>query len=405
MRISRGVRNVSVVILAFALVAVLIVLARYRPPARVLPPESSETATLRFSRTENAWYVLQDALKLVPKRPFVDPRTTVDYQFGPMGQFTGVYLPDDHPEHVAWVRACKPAIERARAALEMDHLLMPVAFPTQGPPWEHMKNLAEAGLLPSVMLATAALEARNGTPQSVLDNYRDGLRLALRLRNSLPGRAIGNLNALCRLLRQFKPEVQREALPWLIEFNFSKPPPLRAVEDKVRLNECWKDAWKQMLWPPDPKQIPRAVGSMARSRPARRTFVANLDAILSAFCMTQCDYETWKNSNPELDDAAENSFPYLYPQSFCYENSNCQISLDVMELVLAIELYRHGHGSYPPSLDALTPEFLPKAPQNTAECAPFYYHPAGPQYWLALKAHSEDPASLTYVDILVSPPE
>ena len=405
MRVSRGVRNVSAVLLAFFLMAVLIVLVRFRPPARVLPPELPEIARLRFSRTENAWFVLQEADDLIPPHPFVDLRTTVDFHFGLMGQFTGIYLVDDNAEHVAWVRSCKPAIDRARAALEIDHLLMPLEFPSTEEPWQRVYKLNHFTELSSIILATAALETKAGNPEPALDYFRDAVRLTLMLRNAIPETWSSDPKSLCKLMRQFDPKTQRQALEWLIDFNAKKAPPRQAVEDRLRLYESWKGAWKQMFWPPDPKDVPYLVGSLVRSGPARRTFAANLDAILGACCMTDREYDGWKNRYPELDQAAESSFPYFYTRSFCYENSVYQTGLDVMEVVLAIELYRHEHGVHPESLEALAPEFLMQVPNNARSGEPFYYRRAENNYWLALRGQGDDPRRLIYSDILVSPPE
>lgn len=405
MRVSRGVRNVSAVLVAFFLVAVLIVLVRFRPPARVSPPESPEIARLRFSRTENAWFVLQEADDLIPPHPFVDLRTTLDFHFGLMGQFTGIYLADDNAEHVAWVRSCKPAIDRARAALEIDHLLMPLEFPSTEEPWQRVYKLNHFTELSSIMLATAALETKAGNPERVFDYFRDALRLVLMLRNSIPDIWFCEPRSLCKLMRQFEPRVQREALPWLVEFNKQKAPPRRAVEDLLRLHESWKGGWKEMFRPLDPRHMPYLIAAVARSGPARRVFAANVDAILDACCMTQHDYELWKKRFPELADAAVNSFPGFHPYSLCHRNTEFQVCLDVMELVLALELYRHEHGAYPESLDALAPEFLTQVPNNARSGEPFYYRRAENNYWLALRGQGDDPARLIYSDILVCPPE
>jgi hypothetical protein len=406
MRPSRGVRNVLAVILAFALVAVLIVLVRFRAPARVLPPESPEVSRLRLSRTENAWFVLLEAADLIPPKPFVDPRTTVDFRFGLMGQFTGVYLPDDNPEHVAWVRACKPVVDRIRDGLKLDHLLMPLEFPTSEAPWRQFRKANRLIGLPSIMLATAALETKaGGSPESALSCFRDGLRLALMLKNAVLDSWLENPKGLCKLMRQFEPGIQREVLPWLIEFNATKPPPRRAVEDLLRLHESWKGGWKEAFMPLDPTYFPEIARSLAHSGPARRVFAANVDAILDACCMTRNEYDRWKIRFPILADAAEASFPTFYPSSCCYRNSGFQACLDAMELVLAIELYRQGHGSYPESLEALTPEFLPQAPVNANDGTPFYYRRAENDYWLALRGQGDDPGRLIWSDILVSPPD
>ncbi|HUW61333.1 MAG TPA: hypothetical protein VMZ06_10025 [Candidatus Bathyarchaeia archaeon] len=405
MRVSRGVRNVSAVLLAFFLMAVLIVLARFRPPARVLPPESPEIARLRFSRTENAWFVLQEADGLIPPDPFVDLRTTVDFKFGVMGLFTGFYLADDHPEHVAWVRGCKPAIDRVRDALKMDHLLMPLEFPSTEEPWRRMRPSDAFSGLPSIMLATAALETKAGNSELVFDCYRDALRLALMLRNSIPETWLRDSRSLCKLARQFDPQVQREALEWLIEFNARKPLPRRAVEDWLRLHESWKGGWKEIFRPLDPQHMPYLVAALARSGPARRVFAANVEAILDACCLTTHEYRQWEKRFPELADAAVNSFPGFHPYSLFHRNIEFQICLDVMEFVLAVELYRHAHGAYPESLAALAPEFLTQAPNNARSGEPFYYRRAENNYWLALRGQGDDPRRLIYSDILVSPPE
>jgi len=74
------------------------------------------------------------------------------------------------------------------------------------------------------------------------------------------------------------------------------------------------------------------------------------------------------------------------------KNTWFQTCLDVMELVLAVELYRHAHGAYPNSL---------KRPQPLNSCRNFRltpmkairinYHAAQTDYWLALDAQYDDP--------------
>jgi len=95
-----------------------------------------------------------------------------------MGDFTGICLPDDNPEHVAWVRACQPAIDRARDALNMQVILMPIEFPSTDPPWQRVRPYGKLSQIPTAMLATAALETADWRdPQSVLSLFRDSLAL------------------------------------------------------------------------------------------------------------------------------------------------------------------------------------------------------------------------------------
>jgi len=65
----RAVRNVTAVVLVFVLVATSILLVRFLPPRRLLFGDMPEIDRQRFSRTENAWYVLDEADNLMPPRP------------------------------------------------------------------------------------------------------------------------------------------------------------------------------------------------------------------------------------------------------------------------------------------------------------------------------------------------
>jgi hypothetical protein len=408
MRLSRGVRNVSAVILSFVLVAVLIVLVRFRPPARVLPPESPEIARLRFSRTENAWYVLQEAVDLIPAQPFVDPRTTVDFQPGLMGRFTGIALPDNDPAHVEWVRSCVPAVGRARDAFTMSQLLMAIEFPGTEHPEQRIWKMNRFEILSRAMLALAALETvSGGNADSVLNYWRDAQRLSLMLRNSIPARGYESAKALAMLARQLSREVQREALPWLIEFDASKPPPRRAAEDLLRMHESRSGGWREQFTPTDPRYVPYVLTNMVHSGPARRVFAANVDAILDTCRYTDDELEEWSRKFPELADACESSFPGFsmrYP--ICRQNSEFQICLNIMEVVMAIELYRHENGGYPDSLDALSPVWLPRTPRNAMSGAPFFYRRTGEDYLLAMPySMVDDVGKLKYSDLLISPPE
>lgn len=408
MRLSRAARNVGMVVLAFGGMAALIVLSHYRPPARVLPPESDEIARLRFSRTENAWFVLMDATDNVPPRPKVDPRTTVDFEPGFVGQFTGVELPDDNPEHLTWVRACRPAVDRARDALAMKHLLMAIEFEGAGEPWRRIYQLNNFRQLSSLALATAALELKSGgDPKLVLTYFKDALRLSLMLKTSIPHSDMNGPKSLCSLVRRFTPEAQREAFDWLREFDQSKPPPRRAAEDLLRMNESWKGGWKQQFLPVDPQNAFYVTRAIIHSGPARRVFATNVNEILDACTLTIYEYREWAKFHPQLSDAAGSSFPgYTMEHPICYENSWLQIRLDVMQLVLAIELFRSGHGSYPDSLESLIPEFLPELPRNALTNDPYFYQRAAVDYWFGMpRGTLNDPGLMTYADTLVSPPE
>ncbi len=255
------------------------------------------------------------------------------------------------------------------------------------------------------MLAAALLEARTGGDPAIIQAlFRDAMRLMLLMRNSIP-RAMYFFEEpedLCSLVRQFPPQVQREALPWLIEFNATKPSPRRAIEDELRLYETWKGGWQDVYPPRTPKQVLRNLMLTARSKKARSIFAANTQSIVNALCMAPHDYANWHRRYPDLAEAAWYSLPGLDTDNFLL--SDFQLKLDAMQLVLAIEVYRQMHGRCPDSLNALSPELLPQVPKDPNTGKPFYYAPAETDYWLSRNAHGADPPELVF-PVLVKPPE
>lgn len=400
-------RNLVLVLLIFLLVCVLVVLARWWTPAEVLPPESAEMQRLRFSRTENAWFVLEDAVGLLPARPFRDPRTTFDFKFGVLGTFTGLYLDDDDPEHAAWVRGCAGAVEKAREALEMEHLLLPTDFARSENPWERCWDESQVlGQLPGILLATGALEMQNGaSPEVVFGYMRDGLRLSAKLNNAVTCRDLIGMKNLSRLARRLDGETQRLTLAWLIDFDASRPAPRQRAEDWVRLEASRKGAWKQQFEPFDPKDVPRVAAMMARSGLFRRVFAANAAAIVNGLSLTRAEYGRWSSIFPDLAEAAHCSYPFMSPESLTYWNTGFQNMLSVFELVLALELFEEKYGNYPMMLRELSPEFLRKVPNNAMWNQPFFYQRAQGGYWLATRdsSGSGNPAKLNYSDVLVGP--
>jgi len=404
----RSRRNLIIVLLAFLLVAVLVVVARSWALAEVLPPESAEMQRLRFSRTENAWFVLKKAAGLMPPRPFKDPRETLDFEFGVMGSFTGLYLDDDAPEHVAWVRGCEGAIKKAREALEMEHLLLPTDFARSEDPWDRCWEESQyLGRVPGILLATAVLEMRNGAaPEAVFGYIRDGLRLSAKLNNATIVRNAVGMKNLTRLARQLDAETQKLTLTWLIQFDASLPPPRQRAEDWVRLEAARKGVWKHLFTPFDPKDVPRVLALMARSGPHRRVFAANADAILDALSLTRSEYFKWSSTFPDLAEAVQWAYPGMSPESLTYWNSGLQNILNLFKLVLALELYEENYGQYPKTLGELSPEFLLKVPNNAMWSQPFFYQRAAVDYWLALRDQigAGNPAQLVYNEVVVGPP-
>jgi len=91
--------------------------------------EMNARNAVREDRTQNGWYDLDEAMKLLPDRPDVPLGENARFA-GKMrshkdsiGGYLGLFLPDSHPLMLDYVEDCRPAFDRARFALEKPELL------------------------------------------------------------------------------------------------------------------------------------------------------------------------------------------------------------------------------------------------------------------------------------------
>jgi hypothetical protein len=92
----------------------------------------------------------------------------------------------------------------------------------------------------------------------------------------------------------------------------------------------------------------------------------------------------WANGHPELSRPSyyDRISPLAITTSIVATAANLRSAYRITELTLALELYRSGHGEYPPSLAALAPQYLDKVDPDPATNRDFGYLRDDADYWL-----------------------
>jgi len=380
--------------------AALIVVALMRRPVMIMSPEPVEIVEKRRS-PDNAFYVLQEAAALLPKAkpkalPVPDkeyPQHKVPYEPEPysIGTLLGIYRPDDDPQLLEYLDQCMPAVAKARESFSKPYYLCPeIGTHRDTRPFLQFGSLGHVLAAYGLMLwQTSELD------ETALDYMLDATRLGQMMASDgsqwhyAEGTATERiaLRALCThvsdrdnegILRQTLQEVRQLA---------SVPQPL-----EPHLEFQWRMMDNTARRPPsdDPAyhgRMPfalRVVENAFRgwsAKQERRFIRDNRDLLLEGCTLSYVDFLTWIDGQRRTDKRVV--YEALAPvQALVYSRAYCTTAYNGTQLVLALELYRHDHGTYPEALDELVSTYFDALHADPYTDKPFIYRPADGEYWL-----------------------
>jgi len=462
--IARGtVRNTMVVLSLFGLAALTIVVAHFRapyvpydePPELVakrldrennayyalvdavapLPPAPPELGYVkdetgsesefklapdlvakRLDRENNAYYALVDAVALLPPAPpelgYVKDETGSESEFklapGSVGELLSISRPDDDPLLLEYIDKSKPAVERARKALQKPFFtLPPLDWDSESSKnagrqdWETMFSLR--GLCGLLILDAWAQPCSPDPSADACLRLQQAIRF---LTDQLSERLVIPLLPspfATRIIRQACPEHQRAFMQWLKEVRDGWQPPRDRVE--LALSSIMK--YKP---PSDPQPhltrawwgIPKKVEDQLSSLRQKLFVSRHADLFREAAKLTQHQFAQQRDKFKILEQMP--AWPHslqLHAYSI-YTNSIFFATVDGLRIATALEMYRHDHGTYPDLLDSLAPNYLPHVPQSPYDGQQFEYQREGDDYALScLMRSGSDYPTVSYDGKLV----
>ena len=377
-------RNVAFVLLCFFAVAILLVLVRLNQSrGPILEPESPEVAAFRFDRERNAWYTLQEVLQLMPLPP-----PPVQLPEGPGGRYVTNYEPEtgslarlvraarpDDEVLMDYIVKCRPAIDKARAALLKSNLMFPM---TDDADERRHASWSELARLASLLRGTARVEAASpGRSAEVAGLIRDVLRLEYMISTDFYPYNRSPAAELAPLMKTMGPRRLRQTLDWLVLFRQSLRPLTRCAElslrefDKQQAEIDWREVKRH------PVEAAHYAATTARQKATLRR---HHDAYIAVAGVEFYRLAEFENQHPGLKTIPDNGWLISYRQ-FSYAYSQWLAHLDGLAIAAALELYRGSNGEYPDSLESLRPYFV-RLPIDPFTGKSFIYRREGTDYVL-----------------------
>ena len=422
---ASATRNVILTLGLIALVGVAIVLVPYvRHTALIMPPEPPEIIAKRHA-PENAYFILMDALKLLPEKPGPlsapaedNPQLLQHYRprKNSLGRLLDIGRPDDDPEFMDYLKRCEPAVAKAREALQRPYCLLPIDWPTD------MEAFASENGGPDIKLRSLGrtcvelglLKLRSGGDAAdALAYLLDVVRLGIMLRADGKDTMVADGIQVYALARMFDavpaaPEnVLREVADEIAILHQEVKPPVanlqfffRAIDNATRYSPRTGEHRDRME---------SEINFSLAMRGARRRLSRDRDSLLQAIALPYPEYMTWKESHPEMsgphdlqvsfsDSPAEKGrhrerfeqhgghhWPFFIPQEVGGLVQN-KAALDVhyagAQIMVVLEIYRKVHNEFPAALDALVPDYVKTMPLNAYSGAPLIYRRLDGDYLL-----------------------
>ncbi|HUW61335.1 MAG TPA: hypothetical protein VMZ06_10035 [Candidatus Bathyarchaeia archaeon] len=402
---SKAWRMLAVVAALFVLVGVLIVVVRRKsesPPA--IGPEPEELARIRLLQTENGYFLLQQAIEQLPRRP---AGKNIGHAKGPVAELLHVSLEEDAPELVAVVEAMRPAVKLTRAAVRMNYLLMPIEWSAlSSNPLGYGRYDSRVETILAGLFLVAIRDAKSGantqeSVQCLLDYYRlywrciDGL---------LWGASDWYIYHKASLVIGCPPQFQDQLLPALLEFRARWEPPKYWLDTSLRLFEAVHPAIirrTQPRW--------QVISLSIRAALARPLLARNLDTLREVSGYVMWEYRNWEKHNRRLAGAANLPGFDVWIRQICRTSSTYILELDGLCTVVALEKYKRDHGNYAPALEDVVPAYLPKAPIDPYSGRPLIYRREADDYRLySVGGNGQDDGGHPFAeewsqDILVHP--
>lgn len=388
-------------LLLLGLVAVagasIVALPMLRKPKPLLPPESPEVAAKRFA-PENAYFTLLEARTLMPKAPEFamvhpkdDPHQLERYvpEPGSLGELLGVGRPDDDPELVAYLDACEPAVAKAREALQRTYFLLPIDW-AHCPAWDDTNGpqakLRGMSALAKLLAARGIQAARSGDGANAVNGLLEMIRLQTLMREEYDFRGFSgsgragayemvrassdaSLDAADTELRRRRAELKPPTanLSFLLRLVASKASPLDMPSEGNAGERLLQESLKMI----------------ERTR-VRSWIVEHLDELYAEVSKSPPEVDRWARiARPQMGRTYWGGAWFL--QGICgmvQGTANMRILLDGSLTVIALERHRRAEGSYPETLNALTPKLIDAVPNDPYANGPLLYKRVDGDYQL-----------------------
>lgn len=411
--------NVGILLCIVAAGCVFIaLLPLLRVSGPVLPPEPAEQVAKRFA-PDNAYSMVVEALALLPKRPQPlkvpkkrDPRFLQDYvaERGSLAWLTGVRRPDDDPEFLAYIEACKPALAKAREALQRPYFLIPIDW-ANPPPLDTEKDprapLGGLYALGGGFAVQSVLALRGGDEAAALDYALDGARLALLLSREM------TVFGVFAPFTERTYEIARQASEATLERAATE---IASVRERLGSNEevfsfFLRDldrylchAWERIPAGSAETLFKRVLWHV-RARGVRKWIVANRESLFAYADKPFPETSAWakgivgKETSIDLSRAAGfldsgrgrgmlgtewdvRKFIVDTVRGINAYKTRYAFTMDGAALTVALERFRRGEGSYPEKLDALVPKYIQAVPSDVISGGALVYARDGDDYRL-----------------------
>ena len=372
-RRSHARRNVFLVIVIFVLAALAVAGVRLFP-RNTIPPESAETAARRADRENNGWFVLEQLLAEVPDRPQAlwgplrdDPRMEGNYQPEPgsLGSRVGVDRPDDDALLQEDLASASRLVPRMREVLAKPYILLPPEACKYGSEAFYLPGVGrnkyfnqERSLFPLLITHAFILSGQAGGSGQSGAVLRDLIELMDRMREASIAEYVHlNNSTVFEILPRLQPEHQRALLEWAVRMQARQRPSREKIQFDLRQQKVLLDALMKegsLFYPLE------ATGYLRY----RTLFMRHFDYAFKTAYMYPNEFDQLAGQDPtvmKFETAYYFGFSLASNVRF---NASWNKLMNGSILILAIELYRHGRGEFPGSLQELVPGYVATLPDD-----------------------------------------
>jgi hypothetical protein len=367
---AKGIRrrHLAIVVLLFAGVGALVVMANLRTPLNLPLTEPPEITAKRLDKENNAYYVLMEAADLLPQLPppiELKDETGFPYAYKPEEGSIGILLdierPDDDPLLLQYIEKSRPAFDRALRALEKPWFFHP-ADPAADLPARNTP--AKLWRMLEACFVQAKVHSCSEDPREDACQFLyDATRISSVVHAGSGPRFSSNAEAAA-VIQKASPDHQRKIAEWLVQFRNAWHPPTQRMEEHLR-------SIYLLPAPPEAAKDPLPIRLLKNAGVNRlkKNVYQHEDDLRKAAGMTYVEYDRYRKEHPGFLDF--NAWGMGTP--FLAWNSTTLAAIDGLLLVVALESCRRDRGEYPDALDALVPKYMPELPKNPFDGQDFTY--------------------------------
>jgi hypothetical protein len=410
-RRGREKRTILILALIVCLLGTAILWARSRDLEALKPPPLTPDERARLEAPENAYNILSKAtqslseVELPAWKPYPvpgKPGRTKFYDTEPdaIARDLDIRAPDDAPEVAQYLEECRPALDKAREALDAPYFLLP-----------EIQDVTPRFRVDSLVTPFRASYRHaweiEGDREEALDLLFDTIRLCRLLRQdgdtSYVWRMQSEEQHVWEYLKSYLAETEdAPTLNSILErqIRLQDPPPL-PYERILRAD--WHAAWAQVEhlrdqgWFQGPGTLHYMMYIRSETR-AIRALIEQGDRWTDLLSLPYPRLDEKLASGPAdlLDDPKDYS-NVAYDLWNCKFNETCCAAVQRQLLLLTLlEMHRRDRGEYPETLAEAVGKRLATVPEDPFTGAPFEYNPDTPERLLVSPGPRIYPRSRRY---------